>query len=38
MRNIVVHTYEGVDRDIVWKVLMQDLPVPRRQCEAILGT
>ncbi|MBQ9068409.1 MAG: DUF86 domain-containing protein [Eggerthellaceae bacterium] len=36
MRNIIAHAYEGVDPDIVWQVLTDDLPKLSRTCKAIL--
>ena len=36
MRNILVHDYFGVDRDIVWAVVEQDLPKLKPQIKAIL--
>lgn len=36
MRHILVHDYFGVDLDEVWRVVEHDLPVLRRQLQAIL--
>ncbi len=36
MRNILVHAYFAIDKDIVWSVVDQDLPDLKRQIEAIL--
>ncbi len=36
MRNILVHDYFAIDKDIVWSVVEQDLPGLKRQIEAIL--
>lgn len=36
MRNILVHVYFGIDKDIVWAVVERDLPVPRVGVQAIL--
>ncbi len=36
MRNIIVHEYFGVDRDEVWSTVEFDLPVLKRQIEAML--
>lgn len=31
MRNIIVHNYNGVDIDVVWKVTREDLSVLKKQ-------
>ena len=36
MRNILVHVYFGIDKDIVWAVVERDLPVLRVGIRAIL--
>lgn len=36
MRNIIVHEYFGIDRDEVWSTVEFDLPVLKRQVEAML--
>ena len=36
MRNIVAHAYEGVDPDVVWDVLTEELPRLSLSCEGIL--
>ncbi len=36
MRHILVHDYFGIDLDEVWSVVERDLPVLRREVEAIL--
>jgi len=36
MRNIIVHEYFGIDRDEVWSTVEFDLPVLKRQIEAML--
>lgn len=36
MRNILVHVYFGIDKDIVWAVVERDLPVLRAGIRAIL--
>ena len=36
MRNILVHDYFGVDREIVWAVVEQDLPTLKPQIKTIL--
>jgi len=36
MRNIIVHEYFGIDRDEVWSTVEFDLPVLKRQVEAVL--
>jgi len=35
-RNILIHEYFGVDFDIVWNVIQQDLPRLRRTIELII--
>ncbi len=36
MRNILVHQYFGIDRDVVWAVVDRDLPDLKTKIEAIL--
>lgn len=36
MRNKIVHEYFGVDEEIVWKTIQEDLPVFRGQIAKIL--
>lgn len=36
MRNILIHMYFGIDRDIVWTVVEHDLPHLKSVVEAIL--
>ena len=35
MRNVLIHEYFGVDLDIVWKVVVQRLPVLKRHLSVI---
>ncbi len=35
-RNVIVHDYLGVDLDIVWEIVEQDLPVLHRTVSAML--
>lgn len=36
MRNLLVHRYFGIDKEIVWKVVEQDLPRLKKRVAAIL--
>lgn len=36
MRNILIHAYFGIDKDIAWSVVMSDLPTLRAQVERAL--
>lgn len=36
MRNVLIHEYFGVDLDIVWKVVVQRLPVLKSQVSVML--
>ena len=36
MRNILVHFYFGIDEEIVWSVVVNDLPDLKREVENIL--
>lgn len=38
MRNILIHIYFGIDRDIVWQVVERDLPILKTSIDAILNT
>ncbi len=37
MRNILIHIYFGVDYDVIWLVVEDDLPVLKAAVEAILN-
>ena len=37
MRNVLIHEYFGVDLDIVWKVVVQRLPVLKRHVSVMLA-
>jgi uncharacterized protein with HEPN domain len=36
-RNVLVHGYDAVDDQIVWKVIQNDLPALRQQAENLLA-
>ena len=36
MRNILVHTYFGIDTDLVWEVVERDLAALKRTVEEML--
>ena len=36
MRNILVHDYFGIDREVVWSAVERDLPDLKRKIETIL--
>jgi uncharacterized protein with HEPN domain len=35
-RNVLVHQYFGIDWDVIWRVVQNDLPILKQQIEAIL--
>ena len=37
MRNIVVHDYGNVDREVVWETAMTDIPALRTFCEELVA-
>jgi uncharacterized protein with HEPN domain len=37
MRNILIHMYFGIDRDVVWTVVEQELPSLKSAIESILN-
>ena len=37
MRHILVHDYYQVNKDILWMVITDDLPVLKQQVEGYLG-
>lgn len=37
MRNIIVHHYFGIDFDVAWSVVENDLPILKTQVDAILN-
>jgi uncharacterized protein with HEPN domain len=36
LRNRLIHGYDSVDRDILWRIIEQDLPVLAQQLQAIV--
>jgi uncharacterized protein with HEPN domain len=36
VRNILIHQYFGIDENIVWGIIVQDIPVLKTQIEQIL--
>ena len=36
-RNLLVHQYFGIDLDMVWDIIRNDLPILKNQVEAILA-
>jgi uncharacterized protein with HEPN domain len=36
-RNVLAHQYDVVNSEAVWRVIQEDLPVLRRDVEALLG-
>jgi uncharacterized protein with HEPN domain len=36
MRNALIHMYFGIDQDVVWAVVENDLPVLKAQVDAVL--
>lgn len=38
MRNVLVHDYFGVDHEAVWIAVQRDLPLLKKQVEALLST
>ena len=38
MRNIIAHAYEGIDPDVVWQVLVEDIPALKESCEEITAS
>jgi len=37
LRNVIVHHYFGVDREVVWGVVERDLPVLKRLVQGIIA-
>jgi uncharacterized protein with HEPN domain len=38
MRNILVHIYFGIDLDIVWQIVEDDLPILKNSVDAMLDS
>jgi uncharacterized protein with HEPN domain len=36
LRNVIVHQYFGIDREIVWGVIERDLPELKRRVQGLL--
>ncbi len=37
MRNVLIHIYFGIDPDVIWEIVEQDLPVLKVSIDAILS-
>lgn len=37
-RNVFVHKYGSIDKEIAWRTIQKDIPELRRQCEDILNS
>lgn len=37
MRNVLIHIYFGIDQDVIWEIVEQDLPVLKVSIDAILS-
>lgn len=37
LRNIYAHNYQGVDYDLAWETLIEDLPQIKKECQKILS-
>ena len=38
MRHILVHEYFGMDFDLIWQVIIKDLPILKQKVSAILNS
>jgi len=36
-RNILIHGYDMIDEEVVWKIVQIDLPILKRRVEALLA-
>ena len=36
LRNVLIHGYDAVDNDITWKIIVNELPVLRREVDELL--
>lgn len=36
LRNKVIHAYDSIDNEIVWKIIMKDIPVLLEEVEELL--
>lgn len=36
LRNVLIHEYSGIDIKRIWKIVIQDLPILKKQIEGIL--
>jgi uncharacterized protein with HEPN domain len=37
LRNKVIHAYDSIDDEIIWKIIMKDLPVLQKEIEHLLS-
>ena len=38
MRHILVHEYFGVDFDLIWQVIINDLPILKKKVQSVLNS
>jgi len=37
LRNILIHEYFGVDENVIWGIIVKDIPILKRQISSILN-
>jgi len=37
MRNVIIHAYDAVDPEIIWKVIVKDLPVLEEEVKELMN-
>lgn len=37
MRNKIIHSYDSINNDVVWKVLIKDIPVLEQEVDALIN-
>ncbi|MFP5042646.1 DUF86 domain-containing protein, partial [Parasediminibacterium sp. JCM 36343] len=37
LRNRVIHAYDAIDNEIIWKIIMKDIPILLKEVHDLLG-
>lgn len=37
LRNKVIHAYDSIDNEVIWKIVIKDIPVLKNEVEKLLG-
>lgn len=37
VRNKIIHSYDNIDNEIIWKIVMKDIPILQNEVDALLN-